>query len=713
MRFAEDSVAEAPRRVSLRSAVAGVLCVLLVGQPVTAYAARKKKAAPPTIKQVEGDQRILHALNRLTFGPRPDDVAAIGAMGLNHWIERQLNPESIDDSVLEARLAEFPAMKLSQAELMRRFPNRAVLQAMTQNDPRFPGDPVERAIYKNSIAFYELAREKQQAAQAAAPVMVAEGISTALPGDSVDPATPAMKAHEEQFYSGLDAVKIINLPPDARMERILAMSPEELIAFRKSLSPVELAAAAEGLSPEQREVLVALSGPARVVVSEVQQERLIRDIYSERQLEAVMTDFWLNHFNVYLRKNQNEPYLVAAYERDVIRPNALGRFENLLVATAKSPAMLIYLDNAQSIGPSSLAAQRAAQLKVQRPDAKLVNAQPQGLNENYARELMELHTLGVNGGYTQADVTQVAKVFTGWGVDAPVRGAAYQFNVRRHEPGPKVVLGQTITEGGEAEGLAVLHMLATSPATAKFISTKLAVRFVSDTPPPALVDRMANAFRASDGDIRAVLRAMLDSPEFWSQEVYRAKMKTPLEFVASSVRASAADVTNAQSLSGALDKLGMPVYGMQTPNGYSWMAEPWVSTGALVNRMNFAVAESSNRLYGVKTDWRALLGEPAELIPTDMNGGDSRDAVAKEKRLEVLLLGQPVSERTRATVLAQLGDEQAQHEAEKSFGIQAREPEPMWAVLNAGAPQGTQKSMDRQAAEIAGFLLGSPEFQRR
>ncbi|HEX7157937.1 MAG TPA: DUF1800 domain-containing protein [Edaphobacter sp.] len=707
------------RRISLRSAVASVLCVLLAGQPVTAHAATKKKAAPPPpIKQVEGDERILHALNRLTFGPRQGDVAAVRAMGLDHWIEQQLNPENIDDSALETHLAAFPAMKLTQAELMRRFPNGAVLQAMMQTGLPLPADPVEHTIYKDSLAFYQMAREKQQAAQAGAGgtdnmKAAAESVSTALPGDAVDPAIPAMSAHEAQFYSGLDAVRIVNLPPDARMQRILAMSPEELTGFREALSPAELAASGEGLSPEQREVLAALSNPARVVVSEVQQERLIRDIYSERQLEAVMTDFWLNHFSVYLRKNQNEPYLLSAYERDVIRPHALGRFEDLLVATAQSPAMLIYLDNVQSIGPNSLAAQRAAQLKAQKPDAKLANALPQGLNENYARELMELHTLGVNGGYTQADVTQVAKVFTGWGVDPPIRGGAYQFNARRHEPGAKVVLGQTISEGGEAEGLAVLHMLATSPATAKFISTKLAIRFVSDTPPPALVDRMTKAFQASDGDIRAVLRAMLDSPEFWSADVYRAKMKTPLEFVASAVRASGADVTNAQSLVGALDKLGMPVYGMQTPNGYSWMSEPWVSTGALVNRMNFAVAESNNRLNGVRTDWRTLLGEPAEVKPTSTSASDSGEAAAKEKQLETLLLGQPVSEKTRATVLGQLGDEAAQREAEKSFGIRANEPEPMWAVLNAGAPQGAQKPVDRQAAEIAGFLLGSPEFQRR
>jgi uncharacterized protein (DUF1800 family) len=428
-----------------------------------------------------------------------------------------------------------------------------------------------------------------------------------------------------------------------------------------------------------------------------------------------MTDFWLNHFNVYMKKNQNEPYLLPAFERDVVRPNALGKFEDLLAATAKSPAMLVYLDNAQSIGPRSLAAVRAARLREQMPDAKIVKVLPQGLNENYARELMELHTLGVNGGYTQADVTQVAKVFTGWTVDQPYRGAEYKFEERRHEPGTKVVLGTKISESGEAEGLQVLHMLATSPATAKFISTKVAVRFVSDTPPPALVERMAKAFVESDGDIKTVLQTMFEAPEFWSPEVYRTKVKTPEEFVVSAVRASGAEVRNSVPLVQSLEKLGMPLYGMQTPNGYSWMAEPWVSTGALVGRMNFALALSSNRLPGVQTDWTGLLakqGRPAELVVADV----SPDAGAenKEKQLELLLLEQAVSEKTRATALQQLRDTTVQQQAEKSFPIRPMEQEPMAAVLNAGMPvQPAGVPMDREAAVIAGLLLGSPEFQRR
>ena len=553
----------------------------------------------------------------------------------------------------------------------------------------------------------------------------------ALPGDNVDPSTPSLAIHEDQFYSGLEAVKIINLPPEERMRRILAMPPAELIAFRKSLSQAELAEAAEGLSPMQRETLAALQGSPRMIGAELLQSRMLRDVYSERQLEAVMTDFWLNHFNVYIKKNQNEPYMLPVYERETIRPHALGKFEDLLVATAKSPAMLMYLDNWQSIGPDSIAAKNGGRFAqyAQNPQVKQA-LKDRGLNENYARELMELHTLGVQcevsadrpvnmldkacgQGYTQQDVTQVAKVLTGWTIDQPFRSGGYQFEPRRHEPGTKTMLGKTIGESGESEGLQVLHMLAASPATAKFISTKLAVRFVSDTPPPTLVDRMAKAFLASNGDIKTVLRTMFDSPEFWSPEVYRAKMKTPEEFVVSAVRASGADVKNAIPLVQSLEKLGMPLYGMQTPNGYSWMAETWVNTGDLVSRMNFALGLSSDRIPGVQTDWTRLLGETgAGMAPVALKEGDA--AAAKEAKLELLLLGQAVSDRTRSTVLQQFQNQGMQQQAEKDFSIRANDFEPMAQVLNPAALKPTGRPpLDREAAMMAGLLLGSPEFQRR
>jgi uncharacterized protein (DUF1800 family) len=717
----------------------------MVEQPMVAAAAMTKPGT--STKQIQGQERVLHALNRFTFGPRPGDVASVQSMGLKQWFERQLNPLSIDDSALEDRLEMFPAMKMQEAELKQRYPSPQMLKQIIDRNLPLPSDPVEHAIYADEIAFYKAQKAKQAEKKAEAaqnpdgemmsPEMAnnAQGKEkSALPGDGVDPSVPAMATHEEQFYSGLDAVKIINLPPDERMRRILAMPPNELVAFRRSLSQRELADATDGLSPIQRETLAALQGSPRMIGAELLATRMLRDVYSERQLEAVMTDFWLNHFNVYLKKNQNEPYLLPAYERDVIRPNALGKFEDLLVATAKSPAMLMYLDNFQSIGPDSQAARNAPRLArfVQNPQVKQA-LRDRGLNENYARELMELHTLGVQcevsadrpvsmldkacgQGYTQQDVTQVAKVLTGWTIDQPYRSGGYQFEERRHEPGSKTVLGKTIGENGEREGMQVLHMLATSPATAKFISTKLAVRFVSDSPPPALVDRMANAFLASNGDIKTLLRTMFDSPEFWSPEVYRAKVKTPEEFVVSAVRASGADIKNAIPLVQALDRLGMPFYGMQTPNGYSWMAEPWVNTGDLVSRMNFALGLSSDRFPGVETDWARVLGDTGTGVkPATLTTGSRDEAVAaKEEKLEVTLLGQAVSDRTRSTVLQQFQNQAMQQQAVKDFSIRPNDFEPMAQVLNPDwQRQHLRPPQDREATMMAGLLLGSPEFQRR
>jgi uncharacterized protein (DUF1800 family) len=776
---------------SMRARVAAALCVLLVEQPLMAASmARKKASAPPVSKaQIRGEQRVLHALNRMTFGPRPGDVEAVQGMGLEGWFERQLNPAAISDSALEQRLEMFPAMKMQQAELMDRFPSPQLLRQMIQTNAPLPNDPTKHAVYADQIAFYKIARQKKQAADAAAasaqgaesisgadqgmekttagggaPAGAKQGVGmlgegavkpgrnddsmameagqAALPGDNVDPSTPAMMTHEEQLYSGLEAVKIINLPPDQRVKRILAMQPAEWIDFRKSLSRSELAAMVQDLSPTDRETIGALQGSPRLIGAELVETRLLRDIYSDRQLEAVMTDFWLNHFNVYVKKNQNQPYLLPAYERDVVRPNALGKFEDLLVATAKSPAMLMYLDNWQSVGPDSAAARngkRFADLATN-PQVKQT-LKDRGLNENYARELMELHTLGVQcevsqdhpvsalspacgQGYTQQDVTQVAKVLTGWTIERPLRGGEYHFEERRHEPGAKMVLGTRVSENGEREGLEVLHMLASSPATAQFISNKLAIRFVSDTPPQALVDRMAKAFVTSQGDIKTVLRTMFQSPEFWAPEVYRAKVKTPLEFVASAVRASDADVVNCIPLVQSLDKLGMPLYGLQTPNGYSWLAEPWVNTSALVSRLNFALVLSGNRLPGTRTDWTRYLGGPdpvntALMKPVGLDAtATDQPAVREERKLETLLLGQPVSDRTRATVLQQFDDATAQQQAEKNFPIKATDPEMMAGALPGGS-MATQEdrpkvaAMDRQAAVMAGLLLGSPEFQRR
>jgi uncharacterized protein (DUF1800 family) len=314
---------------------------------------------------------------------------------------------------------------------------------------------------------------------------------------------------------------------------------------------------------------------ANTLLAELAAQKLLRAVYSERQLEEVLTDFWFNHFNVDARKGRDR-YLLTAYERDTIRPRVLGSFRDLLGATAKSPAMLFYLDNWMSVDPDSAAARNGRAKK--------------GLNENYARELMELHTLGVDGGYTQKDVSEVARAFTGWTIENARRGGGFVFDGRLHDPGQKVVLGHVIAAGGgESDGERVLDILAAHPSTARFIAAKLVRRFVSDTPPPALVDRAAKRFRDSHGDLREVMRAILTSREFASPGAYAAKVKSPFEFVVSALRAAGAASIDATRLVRQLQQMGMPLYMCQPPTGYSDTADAWLNTGALVNRINFAL----------------------------------------------------------------------------------------------------------------------------
>jgi uncharacterized protein (DUF1800 family) len=364
--------------------------------------------------------------------------------------------------------------------------------------------------------------------------------------------------------------------------------------------------------------------------------------------------------------------------------------------------MLVYLDNAQSIGPDSMAAHRAEFAGARRPDAR--RKAPEGLNENYARELMELHTVGVNGGYTQADVIQAARVLTGWTIDRPLNDGEFTFNPNRHEPGTKKVLGQKIKDHGEMEGRELLHLLATRPATAQFISRKLAIRFVSDDPPQALVDRMAKAYSSSGGDISAVLKTLFHSPEFWSTSTYRAKVKTPIEFVVSAARASNASIDNLLPLANTLRQLGMPLYGAIPPTGYKWDAADWVSTGALVDRMNFALNLAANRLPGIAVGWAPL----PDLTAPDTNAkSEVPSPETEEARLETLLLPGGVSATTRDAALKQFAAQSAQNSTQNSTSIT-----PVSAAMRQNrAPNANV--LERQDQLLAGLLIGSPEFQRR
>lgn len=329
----------------------------------------------------------------------------------------------------------------------------------------------------------------------------------------------------------------------------------------------------------------------RYVIFELQQAKLLRSVYSQRQLQEIMVDFWTNHFNVFAAKGVDK-WLVTSYDRDTIRPNALGRFRDLLLATARSPAMLFYLDNWLSVNPNAVANRL-------RPLAK--SGPRQGLNENYAREFMELHTLGVDGGYTQKDVGEVARCFTGWTIRRPREQPEFFFDAPTHDQGEKIVLGTRIpANDGIEDGVRVIDLLARHPSTARFIATKLARRFVSDDPPSSLVTQAADAFRNSDGDIKEVLRAIVKSPEFFSPEAVRAKIKKPLEFVASALRATGGETEASPALLRYLVRMGEPLFLSQPPTGFPDLGSTWVSPEMLLTRMNFAIDLASNRIPGTR-----------------------------------------------------------------------------------------------------------------
>ena len=665
--------------------------------------------------QLQGDARILHALNRLTFGPRPGDVDAVRTMGLDKWFDQQLHPASIDKGDLNARLAEFPAMQWNPEELLFRVPSNAIIRQTLDGKLPAPERGALRSVYENQMYRAELKKQEKQQKAAEPPTPAApmtpvatEAKGTADGGAMQPKMAPADADQMNMMATPTPAApplddgqfrRLLDLAPQQRVQHLVAMQPEAFEPFFKSLRPQQRNALLQDLTPDLREVVQDLENPQRLVNEEIIAQRLTHDIYSNAQLQEVMTDFWLNHFNVFLHKNDETPYYLVSFERDVIRPRALGKFEDLLEATAHSPAMMLYLDNASSIGPDSLAAEKAER----RPNNN--KKKREGLNENYARELMELHTLGVNGGYTQADVTQVARILTGWTVERPARGGGFQFDPNKHEPGSKIVMGTKFKDRGEQEGRELLHMLATRPATAQFISRKLAVRFVSDDPPQALIDRMARTFLSSDGDISAVLSTLFHSPEFWDPDVYRAKVKTPIEFVVSAARAANADIENMQPLANAVREMGMPLYGCVTPNGYSWRADEWVSTNALVSRMNFALSFAADRLPGITIAW-----DPTETAGSDTTALEANPAAPdpqqEEARLESILISGGISDSTRVAVLQQFEQQRMQNQnGPAAMPVAAGDRQKFRARAISES--------ERQDQLLAGLLIGSPEFQRR
>jgi uncharacterized protein (DUF1800 family) len=470
-----------------------------------------------------------------------------------------------------------------------------------------------------------------------------------------------------------------DMEPALRAYRTLAMAPPALVSEypRPSRQARQKVASGEMTRKEMAEAFPPERRPYQIV-SEMQAAKLTRALFSERQLEEVMVDFWFNHFNVFVHKGPIV-WMLPSYEREAIRPHALGRFRDLLLATARHPAMLYYLDNWMSARSDTVVDKASGQ------------SRKRGLNENYGRELMELHTLGVDGGYTQQDVIEVARCFTGWTIDGPQQGGDFVFRPRAHDQGQKRVLGHIIPAGGgERDGIMVIDLLARHPSTARFVSTKLVRRFVSDDPPAALIERAAAAFGRTDGDIRAVLATIFTSPEFFSAAAYRAKVKTPLEVVASAARATGAGLEpikrEGQTLPGGpfalarqVAKLGEPLYEATPPTGYPDRAEAWVNTGALLSRMNFALALTQNRIPGVRV----------ELAPAIAGADLSQPQQVLDRLVAAVLHGEMTAE-TRKTLAAELDS-----------------PEITRVRDDDRLPQNTDVD------KLAALVLGSPEFQRR
>jgi len=543
---------------------------------ISAYAGKKNdEHARLFAKQIPGAERITQALNRLTFGARPGDAAAVRSIGLKKWIDAQLTPDSISENpVLTDKLKTLDTLSMSGEELVKNYPTPQMVKQMVAGQMPFPTDPDRRMMIERLVVKAE--KKQGQGDQINLDAPQAQPLADVLSREEIRALRTGTPEQRRAAFQ--------SLPKDKQDDVIAAMAP----GMRQGLF--------QYASPEVRRKIVMANGPAQVVARDLMESKLLRAVYSNRQLSEVLDDFWFNHFNVFLDKGADR-YLITEYERDVIRPHVLGKFRELLEATAKSPAMLFYLDNWQSVGPHAPQPRGDAAKKGRR-----------GLNENYGRELLELHTLGVDGGYTQKDVTEVARCFTGWTILQPQRGGAFSFNKRTHDSGEKVVLGVTIPAGGGLEdGEKVLDIVAHHPATARFISTKLAQRFVADEPPAALIDRMAQTFLKSDGDLKAVMRTMIDSKEFWSEGAYQTKMKSPLEMVASAVRAVNGDIDYAFPLANQIAQLGQPLYRKQEPTGYSNSSREWMNSAGLLARMNFALQLTNDKVPGVRVDMAKVI----------------------------------------------------------------------------------------------------------
>ncbi|WP_213805044.1 DUF1800 domain-containing protein [Granulicella sp. dw_53] len=642
-------------------------------QPHAGKTAKAKVAVvskPAPLIPLSQRDRAVQIVNRFTFGSRPGDVERVLALTPEKWFDQQLNPATINDDVLNRRLNDYSTLNLPPDQALTLFPDRGMIQQVVEGKRPSPTDPLLAAMYEVQIFKFNHDNELKK---------INPDGTHAFPQPTE--AELADQKKTDQATAARIAGELFSLPKNQRMAALVKLPVADRIAFTSYVAGDQKNLLLAEFNPREREIFYAMNaniGASYQIISELSQAKLLRAILSERQLQEVMTDFWFNHFNVYIAKDSDQWY-TTSYERDAIRKNALGKFSDLLLATAQSPAMMVYLDNWLSIGPDSI----ANGVNPANPKSK---RGAKGLNENYGREVMELHTIGVNGGYSQADVTSLSAILTGWGVDRPNQGGPFLFDPKKHEPGPKQWLGHTIDGSpasptpsidGMKQGTEALRILASSPKTAHFISYKLAQRFVADEPPPALVDRMAATYLSTDGDIKAILRTLVQSPEFNSKKYFRNKVKTPVEFLASAFRTTATDPSNPGALVNTLKTMGMPLYYALPPTGYYLTADHWMNSTALVDRLNFAYALTGSKFSNQKFDSahvialglmaqpatvsaaahphpkysEAVLTQPATIVATEPAGTDYALHI-----LETTLTGADVSPQTNQLIHKQIAE---------------------------------------------------------
>ena len=612
----------------MRKSLVLVLAMLCASVPAWTTKKKAEVDAKRFQEKLTKDEQILHALDRLTFGPRPGDVEIVKKMGVKKWIDLQLHPEKIaENPVLDAKLAPLETLRMTQGDTEASYPTPQMIRQVAQGRQPLPDDPIARAAVERQVRRFKVKKNEKDA-------------------DPLEPAVPLNKLLSEEQIRTLR-----NGKPEEKKETLAAI-PQEQIDDVVIAMPPQMRNQLMALAPETlRRKFMLSNAPQQVIAYDLSEGKLYRAILSNRQLQEAMVDFWYNHFNVFLDKG-NDRFMVPSYEREAIRPHVLGHFRDLLESTATAPAMLFYLDNWQSVAPDIARRGRGGK-------------QTRGLNENYGRELLELHTLGVDGGYTQKDVTEAARCFTGWTIKDPRGGSTFFYNDRVHDKGEKIVLGVTIPAGGgKDDAEKVLDILAKHPSTARFISKKLAQRFVADEPPQALVDRMAKTFLDSDGDIRAVMTTMLTSKEFLSQGAYHAKVKTPFEMIVSSIRATGAEVDYAFPLANRIAQLGQPLYRKVEPTGYSSANAEWINSASLLARMNFALDLTQNKVQGTKVDQARFKDDPAHTA-------------------RLMLFTNPTTP-TRDAIDRAIADQKTK---------------------NPKAPP--------SPAMVAGLVIGSPDFQRR